>query len=94
MIKYLPESVLADYLCLWVIQCYTVSTQRFNYVATSLSNKITPPDMKADFMRSVSTLPENLVTLIKKSNIEINLVDGALKAGDLKQYIPDPVPGS
>ncbi len=29
-----------------------------------------------------------------KSNMEINLVNVALKAGNLKRDIPDPVPGS
>ena len=46
------------------------------------------------FMRSVSTLPENLMTLIKKSNMEINLVNGTLKAGDPKRDVFDPVLGS
>ena len=44
-------------------------------------------------MRNVSTLPENLVTLIKL-NMGISLVNGVLKTGDLKRDIPDPVPGS
>ena len=42
----------------------------------------------------VSTLAENLVTLIKKLSMEISLVNGALNNGDLKRDIPDPVQGS
>ena len=48
----------------------------------------------AHLMKNVSTLPENLVTSIKKSNMVIYLVYGALEGGDLKCDIPDPVLGS
>ncbi len=42
----------------------------------------------------MSTPWENRVTLVKKLNVPINLVDGALKTGDLKNDIPDPAHSS
>ncbi len=35
-IKYLPESVLADYLCPWVNQCYTVNSNQFEQILSAM----------------------------------------------------------
>ncbi len=45
-------------------------------------------------VKSVGTHWENKVNLVKKLNVPINLVYGALKTGDLKNDIPDPAHGS
>ncbi len=41
-------------------------------------------------VKSMGTHCENKVTLVKKINVPINLVYGALKTGDLKNDIPVP----